>query len=963
MHNSSARPGFNNRSRDGYLHRLFVGLAVIVLSLFTAAHTWTNAPIASQAASLFPYESNRLTADKILQVTSNSTDENYPLVNLTDGNISTGWHSNFYVPASPYILEVQFTQTVTLDRIGYVPFLDPFHEDAWLTYQLYVAYALDGLFFPYESGTLSSDSSHKLIRFDAVTIRKMQIVISRTTSGFASAAELVFFAVDTVQNSVMGLFQSTDFSVLKPSVTNVQVAQLRSSLSGHPQAVYLGSLLDRAEALLTNPFIYQSRIYTPQQRGNPTNEAQLKQLVEPIPYYQPTGLYAVPGETITIHVGGTARIVMPSICFSGSSTTCSTLQVGTNTLIVPEGALGPIYLQNPYDNATQPIVPTLAIEGGIVFPTFKKGDVASIYRDQLAAYVANPLSRLESTIGGVLPNGHYLDVTEISGDYFTVSIPASIAHSTFNGAASLTNFITQMDEWMLHYHRFLGLNLSADPLHRVISSPVFFKAGGASLRAHQGLIELGNDDGQIESLLRFDTTALTWELLTTVGELFKMKGWVDVYNNAENLPALMALYVQDTYFDKTRLAEQQAYESLYTHLFVHPAIRNYTKLNQLAAQWQLYIAFGISPFQYVAQQLRKLGLPANGDALAMQSHIALLFARGSTCDLTTYYRSVGYELSSTVYREIDALPPCGTNINLIDERVQDYQGIGLPVNHLSSIAKIEKHSLFYRIHITVDPLTQNDILGFYIYRDGEAIAFTTSYVFDDYTASTARTHSYQIRPIDLIGQSLESSKTPLLRVEETTVDFTMTSICGQQLCGTTNYGVMFDNNTASAWETAPYSGVKNLIFEFGYTKSIYGFTYTPSQDDFVGKIDRYVIYVSQDGVNWGSPIYSGDLIYTRGVNTPVGVYFMTGYQGRYLRIAIETDHESRMIGISELQIITINTAGTVAFIVIVFILIGIIPYFYLRFAHIGDNSVIYRWLSGGTLLTSSSKMVKGGKVK
>lgn len=935
------------------------------IALFFMVISWITAPLLVhvQADSLFPYEANPLDVSKIASITTNSTDENYPIEHLTDGNATTGWHSNFYVPAPPYLIEIQFTESVTLDRIGYVPFYDTYHYDAWMGYQLYVAYSLDGLFFPYESGELASDDSNKLIRFDAITVRKLQMVITSTYSGFASAGELLFFETDFLQSNVLSLFQSTDFSSLQPQVTPSRIAQLRAALTGHPLADYLDTLLDRASALLTNPQAYTSRLFTPHQRGNPEDEATLKQFQSAIPYYQLTGLYGNPGETITLHVGGSSSVVMPSLCFSGASPTCATLQEGTNTLIVPDDGLGPIYISNPYDAISQPIVPTLSIEGGTVFPTFHKGDNSTVFRDQLTQYMSHTLYRPTTSLDSV-PNGQYLDVTELAGDYFTLSIPASIAHQIFTTELiSLTNFITQMDEWILHYQRFVGLAPTGDPRHKLLSSPVFFRYGGLPYGVLNGTITLGSDDESVRQLLRFDNTALDWNLLVSVGELFQMEGWSDVYANDLNLPQLMALYVQDTFLAKTRLHDQNAYESLYTHLFVHDAIRNYTKVNQLAAQWQLYIAYGIAPFQYVATKLREQGGLSSSDPLQMQSEIALWFSQGAQCDLTTYYDSIGYELASSIWREMDALEPCGININLIDERFQDYTGTGLPVNHLSAISKIEKNSLFYRIHITIDAATVPDILGFYIYRDGEAIAFTTSYVYDDYTASANQNHVYQIRPIDLKGQSLELSKTPLLRVEESQVDFAMTSICGSQLCGSTNYSAIFDRDVSSAWETVPYSGQKNLVFQFDYAKAIYGFTYTPSLDDFVGKIDRYVIYVSDDGVNWGNPIYNGELIYTRGVNSPVGVYFMTGYEGRYLRIQIETDHASQSIGISELQIITVNTSGAFAFILFLFLLIGIIPYLYLRYAHIHPTSFIFRWLSGSPEGTTPTlvKPSKGGK--
>ncbi len=73
----------------------------------------------------------------------------------------------------------------------------------------------------------------------------------------------------------------------------------------------------------------------------------------------------------------------------------------------------------------------------------------------------------------------------------------------------------------------------------------------------------------------------------------------------------------------------------------------------------------------------------------------------------------------------------------------------------------------------------------------------------------------------------------------------------------------FDNNPSTFWHTQWSSGSPahphEIQISLGGTYEVQGFRYLPRQDGSSnGRIKQYELYVSTDGVNWGSPVASGN---------------------------------------------------------------------------------------------------------
>jgi hypothetical protein len=98
----------------------------------------------------------------------------------------------------------------------------------------------------------------------------------------------------------------------------------------------------------------------------------------------------------------------------------------------------------------------------------------------------------------------------------------------------------------------------------------------------------------------------------------------------------------------------------------------------------------------------------------------------------------------------------------------------------------------------------------------------------------------------------------------------------------------FDGNPNTFWHTEWCAGTPGppheIQIDMGATYTLTGFHYLPRQDGSPnGDIKQYEFYVSSDGVNWGTPVATGNLITVSGDATEKQVTF-GATTGRYIRL-------------------------------------------------------------------------------
>jgi hypothetical protein len=95
----------------------------------------------------------------------------------------------------------------------------------------------------------------------------------------------------------------------------------------------------------------------------------------------------------------------------------------------------------------------------------------------------------------------------------------------------------------------------------------------------------------------------------------------------------------------------------------------------------------------------------------------------------------------------------------------------------------------------------------------------------------------------------------------------------------------FDNDPSTIWHTRWSTGTDPYPHEIqiglGRSYKISRFTYLPRQDGENGRIKEYELYISEDSLNWGAPVKSGQWINTA---SPQTIVLDTVKSGRYFRL-------------------------------------------------------------------------------
>jgi len=134
--------------------------------------------------------------------------------------------------------------------------------------------------------------------------------------------------------------------------------------------------------------------------------------------------------------------------------------------------------------------------------------------------------------------------------------------------------------------------------------------------------------------------------------------------------------------------------------------------------------------------------------------------------------------------------------------------------------------------------------------------------------------------IRLIGKELESA--PQLSRSSWKLKY----VDSQELLGENGAAKnAFDNDPKTFWHTQWYQASPKhpheIQIDLGGLHEIQGFRYLPRQDGGVnGRIKQYELYISTDGVNWGTPVATGELIND---STEKQVYFASKL-GNYVRL-------------------------------------------------------------------------------
>ncbi|RGM21440.1 hypothetical protein DXC31_11050 [Mediterraneibacter gnavus] len=351
-----------------------------------------------------------------------------------------------------------------------------------------------------EARTDKNNKRYYFIRIaEPIQAKKISFGIGRDYSGLRviTVSEISFYNYDSLEDDIMGLYEDELHTVLKGSVTEQTIQDLRNRLqtkdeaSGeyHPDKDRLEKELDNAEDILNNqlsePILVHNTITT---RDTDRGFSGLNA-------WQPLGITAAAGEEITLFVGhntmGTGSntnlqlVATQYHAESGSvSKVVTTLKTGRNDVTIPkiwstdEESGGALYIQYTGNNANDRY--SVRVNGGVEVPTLdlygvtdaqERQQRAEQYVEALKGYVEKMEAvhkKVHENSGNESVEYEYskenciLGATDILLDKMLFSLPAQQVLSGCEGnAQKLLDSMDAMEGMMNLFYQHKGLNQTA----------------------------------------------------------------------------------------------------------------------------------------------------------------------------------------------------------------------------------------------------------------------------------------------------------------------------------------------------------------------------------------------------------------------------------------------------------------------------------------------------------------------
>ncbi len=421
---------------------------------------------------------------------SGGSKESNPLSYAFDRNWSTFWKSDQANNVNDFhnVLQIDFDASYTIDRILYQA---ENYSDGRGYPNEFIVYAKQGTEYV-KVGTCKSKPTVKMVMFtlpnavDTDSIKIEFVDVNRAHSWNIEAYEIIILSPETNDTrDIMNLFSDYAMYHVNSNYRTVQdIVNLETRLASNPHFEQMQELTTRAKSILGNEICFDYR----REFGTDTNSVNVLSRHGAVKDYanrtlkmvwmstdrQSTGIYAKPGEEITVYVTaedddplprlyfsqhwGTWRGWLGSVALNRGKNVFKALDYYTNftqffddTSVMPGG---PIYLANPYTPDDQSSNVKVYIEGGHLFPQYKLGQNEGRYLAELHEYVEDMNAN---------PN-EIMNVTELVSDRFIFTVRASVADEVYNNPNSDASPSKNFDYWDPYLKKVLEFEgISFDP--------------------------------------------------------------------------------------------------------------------------------------------------------------------------------------------------------------------------------------------------------------------------------------------------------------------------------------------------------------------------------------------------------------------------------------------------------------------------------------------------------------------
>ncbi|OME60782.1 hypothetical protein BSK59_05010 [Paenibacillus odorifer] len=676
---------------------------------------------------------------------------------MLDDQPTTHWETNKNNDAS-FTNEVVFelAQAEVLDRVAFLARDNRkgFPE----AFEIYASETSKGETFQLvSSGTAISTNDFLEFKFEPTKFKRLKFKFTKANINRPFAAEFRFYTEDKVSEAVNGIFTDGTMSAVVSAYNNVaKINELEEAAKVHPLYPILKDSLELAKKLVNGEVQTEGTIIEAEQRGDMNKHAQQNLRIGFGTNNQPTGLAAMPGETINVYVDAASGDKLPSLIFSQQEGAWNSwargvqLRAGKNTITVPEIATtsayahdvtkgGTVYIVNPYTAEEQGKAPLIRFEGLEKIPFMTKTTDPEQFKTFLITYK----QRLDED-KAAHPNVQdrkLIDVVEMASDHVIFTGTATEAYNKFiTQGNNPLDTVTGYDTWMKSIFTFYGLDGSSE-IHdaKLIRENIrLMQPYGAMYAAgdHTG-IQLGTVGTMLGD---FNKAYPGWGLNHEIGHRLAMgeREYGEVTNNMVS----MFMSVAANSIDNRIPYESDIYKYV---LEENKVVMNQQGLfAQLGAYWQLELAHpGYWTELTKLYRERKVTLP-NGDN-SKQQYLVEFSSEVLGLDLSSYFARHGFTVNPETKAKV-AKYPAPQKLWYLNNSVINYEGTGIADKNLAIKVNITPNTTARTntLSFSIDKELKQDFLGYEVYRNDVLVGFTGTDQFVDQNVDASINYTYKI---------------------------------------------------------------------------------------------------------------------------------------------------------------------------------------------------------------------------
>ncbi len=764
----------------------------------------------------FP-ENGRLNASEIIEsikmTNSNNVDKtlcpNFDVSHLIDDNANTYWVAAKWWESSD--ITYTFKTPQKMNYLLFAPYLNGNHKTCISHYNITARDENGNVLFTLKNKAVSSlnADNYIIVKFpETDNIKSITLGLAEKAGGGArvSISEIAFYESSSLANDIAALFKDGAFTQLADGVDEAKIVALEEQLNEmknyYIDVDRLADEIKLAKALLNNSTDIGVIVSDFASRSTSADSSKFSQTASDL---QPLGVSVNAGATVAVYADipeGESAYVVPTQYYGEAGIwrgSAIKIESGRNYITIPKiGNLqdtrgGALYLTYSGDKASE--IKVHVIESKDVFKTpflelknwydlneaTRKEKIAN-YITELKEYMASLTS---AGVSGTALQTSIKNATEISTPNVLLSLPADQVLSGLNslGVASVEEMTQKMYNNILAWEETMFVankiqsNIPAEMTLDEYQNPMSTRQNIRYMRMFDGAFmyaagnHVGVGYGSTSPLVQGRPTSITgeeknglfgWGIGHEIGHNMDKLGRAEITNNIYSI-ALQSYDGNDMSLE-TRLSIEDRWEKIFNKVAqARPGEANDVFV-QLGMYWQLHLAYdnAESPLKFY-NDFFKLWKAGEYSTQSYNDRFALVASKVANKNLTEYFTRWGMELSDYAKSELAKYEKEDRAIWYLNDesRLNRIANTGVASGSTTVSASVKDNE----VTLVINNTDSENILGYEVIRNGVSLGFTRENVYtDNVGAANNMTYTYEVIPVDLVGNMANKVKSNEVRV-------------------------------------------------------------------------------------------------------------------------------------------------------------------------------------------------------